>query len=270
MDPNVGSVYFVGTATVIVRYAGFTILTDPNFLHKGEHAHLGYGLSTPRLTDPAIDIGQLPPIDLVVLSHYHGDHFDQVVEQRLPRNTPIVTTPQAAGALATRGFSATLPLRTWQALEVTKGDARLRVVSMPGRHGPAGMAKVMPQTMGSLLEFMPGGAADPSYRLYISGDTLVFDRLRDIPKRYPHIDLALLHLGGTRVFGVLVTMDATQGVQALQLLKPDTAIPIHYDDYPVFKSPLAEFVAAVDRAGWRDKVRYLQRGETYEFRPASR
>ncbi len=45
-----GSVFFVGTATVIIRYAGFTILTDPNFLHAGDHVHLGYGLTSERLT----------------------------------------------------------------------------------------------------------------------------------------------------------------------------------------------------------------------------
>jgi hypothetical protein len=37
-----GSVQFIGTATVLLRYGGLTILTDPNFLHKGDHVHLGY------------------------------------------------------------------------------------------------------------------------------------------------------------------------------------------------------------------------------------
>ncbi len=49
-----GSVYFVGTATVILRYAGFTILTDPNFLHRGQRAYVGMGLTTRRLTEPAL------------------------------------------------------------------------------------------------------------------------------------------------------------------------------------------------------------------------
>jgi hypothetical protein len=40
-DFSAGSIFFVGTATVILRYAGFTILTDPNFLHAGDHVHLG-------------------------------------------------------------------------------------------------------------------------------------------------------------------------------------------------------------------------------------
>jgi L-ascorbate metabolism protein UlaG (beta-lactamase superfamily) len=91
-DFGTGSVFFIGTATVIIRYAGFTILTDPNFLHAGDHVHLGYGLTSERLTEPAIDIDELPPIDLCVLSHYHGDHFDQIVEEKLDKDLPIVTT----------------------------------------------------------------------------------------------------------------------------------------------------------------------------------
>jgi hypothetical protein len=43
-----GSVQFIGTATVLIRFRGMTILTDPNFLHKGEHVHLGYGLKSER------------------------------------------------------------------------------------------------------------------------------------------------------------------------------------------------------------------------------
>jgi hypothetical protein len=65
-DPDFanGSVFFVGTATVLIRYAGFTILTDPNFLHQGDHVHLGYGLISRRQTNPAIEIEDLPPARL--------------------------------------------------------------------------------------------------------------------------------------------------------------------------------------------------------------
>jgi L-ascorbate metabolism protein UlaG (beta-lactamase superfamily) len=96
----------VGTATVILRYAGFTILTDPNFLHAGDHVHLGYGLSAKRLTNPAMEIEDLPYIYFCVLSHYHGDHFDQVVEERLQKDLPIITTPEAAEKITEKGFTA--------------------------------------------------------------------------------------------------------------------------------------------------------------------
>ena len=51
----------------------------------------------------------------------------------------------------------------------------------------------------------------------------------------------MLHLGGTKVLGVLLTMDAQQGVDLLDLLQPRQALPVHYDDYGLMKSPLADF-----------------------------
>jgi L-ascorbate metabolism protein UlaG (beta-lactamase superfamily) len=75
---NTGSIFFIGNATMLIRYAGFTILTDPTFIHMHEKVNLGFGLYTRRLTNPAINIEQLPPLDLVILSHFHGDHFDQL------------------------------------------------------------------------------------------------------------------------------------------------------------------------------------------------
>lgn len=48
------------------------ILTQPNFLHAGDHVHLGPGVSSTRLTNPSVDLHDLPRIDLVLLSHYHA------------------------------------------------------------------------------------------------------------------------------------------------------------------------------------------------------
>ncbi len=259
-----GSIFFVGTATVVLRYAGFTILTDPNFLHRGDHVHLGYGLRAHRRTEPALTLGELPPLDLVILSHMHEDHFDRVVERDLDKTLPIITTAHAARDLASKGFSHARALETWRSLEVAKGDARLRITAMPGTHGPGPLARLLPPVMGSMLEFGAAGS-QTLLRLYISGDTLIHDALREIPRRYPDIDLALLHLGGTRILGLMLTMDAAQGVRALRLIAPRRTIPIHYDDYTVFRSPLGDFKSAVEAAGLADKVTYLDRGETYTF-----
>jgi L-ascorbate metabolism protein UlaG (beta-lactamase superfamily) len=112
------------------------------------------------------------------------------------------------------------------------------------------------------------------YRIYISGDTLMIDDLKEIPKRYggQKIDLMLAHLGGTTVpspalgpLAMMVTMDAKQGVQLMQLIRPDVTIPIHYDDYDVFASSLEDFRNQVEEAGLGGGVVYLDRGEEYQF-----
>jgi L-ascorbate metabolism protein UlaG (beta-lactamase superfamily) len=110
------------------------------------------------------------------------------------------------------------------------------------------------------------------YRIYISGDTLMVDELKAIPKKYKgqNIDLMLIHLEGTTIPSpsmplLMVTMDAAQGPQLVQLINPDITIPIHYDDYDAFLSSPDDFKKAVEEAGLTDKVVYLDRKDQYNF-----
>jgi L-ascorbate metabolism protein UlaG (beta-lactamase superfamily) len=259
-----GGLRFIGNATVLLELGGFTILTDPNFVHRGEEIPLGYGLTTTRLTDPAMEIDELPPLDLVVLSHWHADHFDRVAEERLSRALPIVTTPAAAAELEARGFGLARGLDTWETDHRTREGAELRITAMPGKHAPSALSVALPDVMGSLVELSDDGGT-PALRLYITGDTIMYEGLREIPRRHPEIDVALIHLGGTRVLGVTVTMDADQGVELLETIRPAIGVPIHYDDYEAFKSPLEDFVSAVRASGLEDRVRYMRRGEILDL-----
>ena len=264
---DAGSILFIGNATTLIQYAGFTVLTDPNFLHRGQYARLGYGLRSRRVKEPALEIDDLPPYDVVVLSHLHGDHWDEVADEKVDRLARVVTTPRAAETLARRGFS-TEALSRWETIGFNRGEVLLRITAMPGRHGPAFISRLLPEVMGSMLEFETR-AGRRLLRLYITGDTLVHEDIAAIRERYDEVDLALLHLGGTRIptriLGVLVTMDARQGVELLRIVQPRRAIPIHYDDYTVFTSSLGEFQRAAERAGVAASVYYLMRGETYRF-----
>jgi L-ascorbate metabolism protein UlaG (beta-lactamase superfamily) len=258
---------FVGTATTLIQVAGFTILTDPNFLHRGQRAYVGMGLTTRRLTEPALSIGELPPLDFVVLSHHHGDHFDRIAARDLDHDLPILTEPHAARKLRQQGFRSPVPLPTWQSRVITHpdGDAEVQVTSLPGQHAPRPFGYLVPPVMGSLLDFSRGGHR--RLRLYITGDTLMHDGIREIAQRFGDIDLCLIHLGGTRIAGILLTMDARQGVEALRVVAPREVIPIHYDDYTLFKSPLSDFRKAADLAGLPSAVHYLDRGDSYRLGP---
>jgi L-ascorbate metabolism protein UlaG (beta-lactamase superfamily) len=260
------SLFFIGNATMLLRLGPFTVLTDPNFLHKGDRAYLGHGLTSKRLQDPAIGVQELPELDLVVLSHMHGDHWDRVIRKHLDPETPIVTTPHAARRLKTReGFKRALALATWETDAFGKDGHTLRVTAMPGRHAPLPVKRLLPPVMGSLLE-LGDAAGRPLHRIYITGDTLRVPELDEIPRRHPDIDTCVVHLGGTKLpGGLMVTMDGNQGADVVELIRPGQAVPIHYEEYTVMKSPLVDFRAEVDRRGLTDKVSYVTRGDTLEL-----
>jgi L-ascorbate metabolism protein UlaG (beta-lactamase superfamily) len=259
MEPS-ASLTFVGTATTVLRLGGFTLLTDPNFVRQGERVHLGYGLTSRRRTDPALRIDELPPLDAVLLSHLHGDHFDRVARRDLPREPPVVTTRHAARRLQRWGFGGATGLATWEDWEADRAGERLRITSVPARHAPLGMHRLLPPVMGSVLDLERGG--ERVLRAYVTGDTLRVAELRRIRERFPDIDVMITHLGGTRVLGVLVTMDGRQGADLVEMIGPAAVVPIHHDDYPVFRSPLEDFVAELRRRGQDGRLRPVARGDT--------
>jgi L-ascorbate metabolism protein UlaG (beta-lactamase superfamily) len=261
--PGADQIVFIGTATTLIQIAGFAILTDPNFLHRGDRAYVGLGLTTKRLTEPALSIGQLPSLDFVVLSHHHGDHFDRIAARDLDHGLPILTEPHAARKLRRQGFRAPDALSTWESRVITRDDAEVRLTSLPGQHAPRPLGYLVPPVMGALLDFSRGGQR--LLRLYITGDTLMHDGIRAIAERFGDIDLCLIHLGGTRIAGILLTMDGRQGAEALRTVAPRAAIPVHYDDYTLFKSPLADFRRAAERAGLPTAIHYLNRGDSYRL-----
>jgi len=293
------SLFFVGTATTILEWEGLRLMTDPNFLHAGDHVHLGPGVTGTRQTNPAVDLHDLPNIHLVLLSHYHADHFDQEVEASLRRDLPIITTPHAKDSLTGKGqdesFNQVFDLDFFEHMMVNVSSTsasgkipRIKVTGMPGKHVPSGVLgaandflHAVPPTNGWMVELGYGKAQnetsddgfDCGYRIYISGDTLLVDDLKAIPEHYKdqNIDLMLIHLGGTTIPSpslplLMVTMDAKQGVELVKLICPDMTIPIHYDDYDVFLSPLSDFKAEMEKAGLSEKVVYLDRGDGYKFR----
>lgn len=250
---------FVGTATTVLKLGSFTLLTDPNFLHRGQRAYLGKGLWSRRLTDPAMSPADLPALDAVLLSHLHGDHFDRVARNELARSQPVLTTPHAARTLARWGFDAD-GIPWWDSRTLVRGDETLTVTSLPAVHARGVLSKLLPPVMGTLLEHSQG--AQVRRRVYLSGDTLTGDHLDAIAARHPQIDVAVVHLGGTRVLLHTVTMDGTQGVDFLERVRPGAAIPVHYDDYKVFRSPLSEFQRLAASAGLGHLVHPVKRGET--------
>lgn len=258
--------HFIGTATTVMSLGSFTLLTDPNFLHRGQRAYLGWGLSSRRLTDPAIEPESLPTLDAVLLSHLHGDHFDRVSRERLDRSTPVLSTPHAVRRLGSWGFDAHA-LETWDQHTLTKTGEQLRVTAVPAVHARGLLGKMLPPVMGSVLEHVVDGQV--RRRVYVSGDTLTGAHVDEVRDRFPDIDAAVVHLGGTRVLLRTVTMDGPMGVDFVERSRPKVVVPVHHDDYTVFRSPLGDFVERARADGLAAELRCPVRGEVVSLQPGA-
>jgi L-ascorbate metabolism protein UlaG (beta-lactamase superfamily) len=255
---------FIGTATTLLRLGPFTLLTDPNFLHAGERAYLGYGLWSKRRTDPAIEVADLPELDAIVLSHRHGDHWDRQASRRLDHNLPVVTTTHAALNLRRKDkFRNAVGLRRWKEFRLDKDGWQLTIQSLPGAHSRNPLLRVaLPPVMGSMLT-LTDPTGEPLRRVYLTGDTMPFGGMDEIARRHPDIDTTVVHAGGTRLLGMfVVTMTGDHVVDCLRRIRPRAAVPVHYDDYGVFKSGLDDVKRAVAAADLPVEMRYVARGDT--------
>jgi L-ascorbate metabolism protein UlaG (beta-lactamase superfamily) len=256
------TVTFVGNATTLLRLGDFTLLTDPAFGPAGSRVYLGYGAWTRRLKNPALGaLAEITP-DAVLLSHLHGDHFDAEARRQLSPDLPILTTPQAERRLRRRNFNAVHALPTWQSHELTNGPQRLHITAVPAKHGPGVADALLPDVMGSVLELEADGRL--LLRLYITGDTLMGCHLAKIPQRFGEIDAMVIHLGGTKLLGMLLTMDDRQGVELTRLIRPGLTVPVHFDDYRVFKSPLNDYLSRARELGLSG-IQPIERGNTIEL-----
>ena len=89
-------------------------------------------------------------------------------------------------------------------------------------------------------------------------------RARDL---VPGIDAAVVHLGGTRVLMRTVTMDGPMGVDFVERCAPAVVVPVHHDDYKVFRSPLSDFVRRSAESGTSAVLRCPRRGEVVSLEP---
>lgn len=124
---------------------------------------------------------------------------------------------------------------------------------------------MLPRVMGSIVDHLVDG--DLRRRVYFSGDTLTGDHVDEVRERFPDIDAAFVHLGGTRVLMRTVTMDGKQGVDFVERCAPEVVVPVHHDDYTVFRSPLSDFVRRFASSRTSAVLRTARRSDVVTLEP---
>ncbi|MEV0534789.1 MBL fold metallo-hydrolase [Kitasatospora sp. NPDC050463] len=233
---------YLGTATVLLRIGDLTVLTDPAL----DRTPADYPAARPlrRTAGAALGAEDLPPIDLVLLSHdQHADNLDRTGREVLGRAGTVLTTPEAAERL---GGGAT-GLAPWESVRYTAGATTVTVTATPARHGPAGTEPVTGPVTGFVVEYEGG-------TLYISGDTTRHDALNEIGERFT-IDTAFLHLGDAHfptTGDLAFSLSAAEGAELARTLGARQVVPLHFESWEHFvedPARIAEAFAAPDLAG---------------------
>jgi L-ascorbate metabolism protein UlaG (beta-lactamase superfamily) len=194
----------IAHATVLIDFDGHTILTDPWFSQKFTY-YPGEPLGVP--------LEKLPRLAGVLVSHGHYDHYDMQAFQTYPdKQVPFVVKRGIADKASKVGFTSITEVDPWETTTI----GPIKITAAPAKHGVPEVTYILEA----------GG-----FTVYFGADTLLIPELREIPQRFPQIDLALLSINGLKIRPMLnkqVVMNLHEAAEVCRLFRPRHAVPIHY------------------------------------------
>jgi L-ascorbate metabolism protein UlaG (beta-lactamase superfamily) len=247
---------FIGHSSFLIQIGGRKLLIDPVFAERL--------IALRRLRRPGVGIQDLPPIDMVLLSHAHMDHLNRPSLRRIVAHTlkmtgraPLAIVPWGVEDLVSDlGFARVVTLEWWQ----TKSISGLDVTMTPCKHWGARFFKDTHRGFGGYV--IAGGG----HTVYHSGDTAYFDGFRKIGERLKP-EVALLPIGAYNPDSYRgVHTSPEEALQGFLDLGAQRMIPMHYGTFRLSQEPMDEpverLMAAAIRAGVADSVHVLPEGET--------
>lgn len=242
---------WIGHASFLVQFADFNAVIDPNFAN--------WLFFLKRLKRPGLRLRDLPPIDLVLLTHAHFDHFHKPSLRRLP-SPKIAVMPWGCGPLARRlGFERIVELEWWESF----GHLDWRVTLTPAQHWGARALRDAHRGWGGFVIEHRGR------RLYHGGDSAYFDGFAEIGRRL-RPEVAMLPIGAYFPDSFRkVHMGPDEAVKAFRDLGAEWLVPMHYGSFKLSFEAMDEperwlrEIVATERLGRH--LRVLEEGVPERF-----
>jgi L-ascorbate metabolism protein UlaG (beta-lactamase superfamily) len=209
------AITWIGHASFLIQFTDLNVLIDPNFAN--------WLFLLKRIKRSGLRIRDLPPIDLVLLTHAHFDHFHKPTLRKLP-HPKIGIMPRGVGDLAHNlGFARVIELEWWETFSQAKSN--WKVTFTPSSHwGARTIADSHRGYGGFVLEYQ-------GRKIYHAGDSAYFDGFKEIGKRLAP-EIALLPIGAyhPETFRA-VHMGPDEAVKAFQDLNSKQLVPMHYGTF---------------------------------------
>jgi L-ascorbate metabolism protein UlaG (beta-lactamase superfamily) len=252
-------VTFVGHATFFLQIGGENVVIDPNFAR--------WLFVLKRLRKPGVKVGDLPPIDLVLITHAHFDHLHRPSLRALVNQTkqwrgsaPTIVVPEHVFDLVSDlGFRDVVELNWWNSYR----HRRVTVTHVPSRHWGARILRDAHRGYGGYV------LRDGKHSVYHAGDTAYFSGFREIGTRLSP-QLALLPIGAYNPPSFRnVHASPADATRAFLDLNSRWMVPMHYGTFRLSHEPMDEPLQLLDqearRVGIRDRVLVLPEGITKIF-----
>lgn len=229
---------WIGHATFLIRIKSEYWITDPIFSERA--------LLPKRKTPPGLSLDEfvaLPGKKNVIISHSHYDHLDSASLKQLSADTRFYVPLGLKALMNELGKEDVVEMDWWQT--VSCGD-RCQVVCLPAQHWSRRISQNTDTTLWASFLLVT-----PNLQIYYGGDSGYFIGYREIGRRYPGIDYALIPVTAyePRWFMHHAHMDAREAIDAFRDLGARYFIPTQWGtfqlgDEPIGQAPLALYKAA--------------------------
>jgi L-ascorbate metabolism protein UlaG (beta-lactamase superfamily) len=231
---------WLGHSTVFINFYGINILTDPVF---GARVGLRAGpftIGPKRYVEPALATGELPRIDVILLSHAHMDHFDLPSLKKMNREATVITAKSTADLLDGIGFKKIIELDWGGSTEIGTAAGVLKITAFQVRHWGARMQHDDHRGFNGYL------LSRNDRTICVTGDTAftpLFEKLRTGKP----IDLMLAPIGAYHPW-ITSHCSPEEAVEMANMAGAKYIMPIHHQTFKLSWEPMSEPIERFQKA----------------------
>lgn len=264
-ESSVPRVTWIGHSTFLIQYKGINVLTDPIFSNRASPVSFA---GPKRLVELPMTFEQLPPVDLVIISHNHYDHLDEATVKTLGSN-PYYAVPDGLSKwFLSQDIeqSKVTDFTWWQSHDY---DSNVKVTAMPSQHWSSRSLFDRNNThwaswLVQIEDFTFWFAGDTGYNQY---------DFKAIGQKSPSIDLALIPIGAyaPRHFMKPYHVNVEEALQIHQDVKAKTSIGMHWGTFTLTAEPLLDppriLESLITQADEKHDFRTINIGQTIDLKP---